>query len=132
MADSIATGARETNRYRVCALEEIADGAGVLADVGEREIGVFRHGDRLYAYDNRCIHMGGPVCSGELLGATRLELDAGGEAVRQVLDPAAPRLVCPWHGWEYDLLTGQAAHDRRLRLRSFAVTVEDGVVYVDA
>lgn len=124
--------APETRRHRICALEEIADGGGVLADVGEREIGVFRRGDRLYAYDNRCIHMGGPVCSGELLGATRMELTPGGEAVRQVLDDSQPRLVCPWHGWEYDLLTGEAVHDRRLRLRAFAITVQDGIVYVDA
>jgi nitrite reductase (NADH) small subunit len=132
MTDVVTGTATDRGRYRVCALADIADGEGVLADLGEREVGVFRRGDRLYAYLNRCIHMAGPVCSGELLGATRLELDAGGEAVRQVLDDSEPRLVCPWHGWEYDLLTGEVVHDRSLRLRSFPVTVEDGIVYVDA
>ena len=72
------------------------------------------------------------MCSGELVGATRREIGAGGEVIGDVLDEHALRLVCPWHGWEYDLATGEAAHDRRLRLRRFPVTVEDGVVYVDA
>ena len=104
----------------------------MLVDVGDREIGVFKSHDRLHAYDNRCIHQGGPICSGEVLGATRLRLGAGGEVLREELDVTEMRLVCPWHGWEYDLATGEAAHDRRLRLRRFELTVADGVVYVDA
>ena len=132
MENPTATQARPVQRYRVCPLGEIPQTGGVLADVGGREVGVFRHEDRLYAYDNRCIHQGGPVCSGELVGATRRELGDGGEVVRDVLDEHEMRLVCPWHGWEYDLATGEVAHNRRLRLRRFPVTVEDGVVYIDA
>lgn len=119
-------------RYRICTVDEIPDRGGILADLGgEREIGVFSHGGRLYAYENRCLHQGGPVCSGELLGATRREIDERGEVVREVLDEAEPRLVCPWHGWEYDLVSGQLVHDRRFRLRRFEVTVQDGVVYAE-
>jgi len=118
-------------RYRVCAVDEIPENGGVLADIGEREVGVFKYRDRLYAYDNRCIHQGGPVCSGEILGATKLELDEDKEVVREILDKGEPRLICPWHGWEYDLTTGEAVHDRRRRLRRFAVTVEQGIIYVD-
>ena len=39
-------------------------------------------------------------------------------------------LACPWHGWEFDLLTGQALADPRDRLRLYPVTVEDGTVFV--
>ena len=119
-------------RYRVCPVDDIAENGGVLAQAGAREIGVFKRDGRLYAYDNRCIHQGGPVCTGDLLGATRLELDEGKRVVREVIDEGELRLICPWHGWEYDVVTGEAAHDRRFRLRRFDVTVEDGVVYVDA
>jgi nitrite reductase (NADH) small subunit len=126
------TEARDVQRYRVCPLGDIPEPGGVMVDIGDREIGVFRHQERLYAYDNRCIHQGGPVCSGELVGTTRRELGAGGEVIGDVLDVREMRLVCPWHGWEYDLATGEAAHDRRRRLRRFPVTIEDGIVYVDA
>jgi nitrite reductase (NADH) small subunit len=128
----VATQARDVQRYRVSPLGDIPEPGGVMVDIGDREIGVFRHEAQVYAYDNRCIHQGGPVCSGELVGATRRELSAGGEAIGDVLDEHEMRLVCPWHGWEYDLSTGEVAHDRRRRLRRFPVTVEDGVVYVDA
>ncbi len=132
MDNPAATQARDVHRYRVCPLSDIPQPGGVMVDLGDREIGVFRHEEQLYAYDNRCIHQGGPVCSGELVGATRRELGAGGEVVGEVLDAHEMRLVCPWHGWEYDLATGEAAHDRRRRLRRFPVTVEDGFVYVEA
>jgi len=122
----------DPRRYRVAEIETIPEQGGVLADVGGREIGVFKSQGRLYAYENRCCHQGGPVCSGEILGATRLVLGERGEALREILDESEMRLVCPWHGWEYDLVTGEAAHDRRVRLRRFEVTVERGVVYVDA
>lgn len=132
MDNAAATEARPVQRYRVCPLGEIPEPGGVLADIGDREVGVFRHRGELYAYGNRCIHQGGPVCSGELVGATRRELGPGGEVVRDLLDETEMRLVCPWHGWEYDLASGELAHDRRRRLRRYPVTVEDGIVYVDA
>jgi nitrite reductase/ring-hydroxylating ferredoxin subunit len=131
MEDAPSTDRPLKHRYRVCPEDQIPEGGGVLADIGDREVGVFRYEGRLLAYDNRCPHQGGPICSGELLGATRLELDEGKRVVRALLDEAEMRLVCPWHGWEYDLATGEVAHDRRIRLRRFAVTVEDGVVHVE-
>jgi nitrite reductase (NADH) small subunit len=132
MNDPTATDGRTVQRYRVCAIDEIADGSGVLAAIADREIGVFKYKGKLHAYDNRCIHMGGPVCTGEILGATRVSLDDGQRITGVTLDEDEMRLVCPWHGWEYDLATGEVAHNRKLRLRRFEVTVEDGVVYVDA
>ena len=39
-------------------------------------------------------------------------------------------LACPWHGWEFDLLTGKALADTRRHLRLFPVTVEDDTVFV--
>ena len=119
-------------RYRVCTVDDVPENGGVLADIGGREVGVFNYAGKLLAYDNRCIHQGGPVCTGELVGATRVELTDGQEVMRVTLDDDEMRLVCPWHGWEYDLATGELAHDRRISLRRFEVSVEDGIVYIDA
>jgi nitrite reductase/ring-hydroxylating ferredoxin subunit len=124
--------ATEKQLYRVGPLEDIPDNGGVLLDLGDREIGIFKSKGKLHAYDNRCIHQGGPVCSGEVLGATKLQLNGRGEALRELLDENEMRLVCPWHGWEYDLVTGEVVHDRRFRLRRFEVKVQDGIVYVEA
>jgi nitrite reductase (NADH) small subunit len=118
--------------YRVCALDEIPDGDGVLGIAGSLEVGVFRRGQQLYAYENRCAHQGGPVCTGELLGKTVQILDEGKEVTAEIFDESEMHLICPWHGWEYDLATGELACDRRYRLRRFDVSVRDGIVYVSA
>jgi nitrite reductase/ring-hydroxylating ferredoxin subunit len=39
-------------------------------------------------------------------------------------------LACPWHGWEFDLLTGKALADKRKHLRRYTVTVRDDTVYI--
>ena len=40
--------------------------------------------------------------------------------------------VCPWHGYEYDLKTGECAGDRRLKLKKYQVVDRDGAIYVIA
>ena len=43
-----------------------------------------------------------------------------------------PHIVCPWHGWEYDLRTGRCAADPRFALRRYEVVCREGEVYVRA
>ena len=38
-------------------------------------------------------------------------------------------LTCPWHGWQYDLRTGENEFDRAIQLRTYEVRVEDGDVH---
>ena len=45
---------------------ELADGDYRIVAVGELEVGIFRLGERVVAYENRCPHYGGPVCQGRL------------------------------------------------------------------
>jgi len=40
--------------------------------------------------------------------------------------------VCPWHGYEYDLKTGECAADRNLKLRKFEVLKRWEDIYVVA
>lgn|SRR5262245_57219563 len=97
-----------------------------IIDVGTRQIGIVRWGDRIFAVDNLCMHQGGPVCRGVL--SPRLTASRPGELT---LDETAPTLACPWHGWEFDLGTGRALLDERLRLRTFAARIAAGRVLVD-
>lgn len=121
---------RVREEYRVCPIDEIPDGGGVLGRAGEVEVGVFRIGQDVHAYENRCAHQGGPVCTGDILGRTVQVLDEKREVTAEILDEGELHLACPWHGWEYDLATGELACDRRFHLRRFPVMVRDGVVYV--
>ncbi len=38
--------------------------------------------------------------------------------------------VCPWHGYEYDMRTGEHVADRSLRLRKYAVVEKGDEIYV--
>jgi len=91
-------------------------------DVNGLSIGVFNVGGTFYALHSRCPHQGGPLCEGHVLGG--LEADEPG-VYRH--DPSAPVVECPWHGWEFDLATGQSYFDPSgTRVRSYPVTREKG------
>ena len=90
-------------RVVVAPLSQFPDGERRIVEVGGRSIGVFRVGARFYGIRNRCPHQGGPLCLGHMLGDA--VADAPGDA-RIAADPL--RIACPWHGWEYDLDSGQS------------------------
>jgi nitrite reductase/ring-hydroxylating ferredoxin subunit len=110
---------------------DIVDGDGVLLRLDDgREVGVFRVRGRLVAYENRCAHQGGPVCTGVIVGRCEQVLAPDKTVLREVLNEDELHLVCPWHGWEYDLSTGECAANRRYRLRTVEVSERDGNAYL--
>jgi 3-phenylpropionate/trans-cinnamate dioxygenase ferredoxin subunit len=120
----MADAAAATRTWPVARVDEIPPGGRKIVGVAGYSIGVFNVNGVFVAVLNVCPHELGPVCLGRVDGTTL---------------PSAPGeyrwgregeiLACPWHGWEFDLLTGQALTDRR-RLRLFPTTVENGTVYV--
>jgi len=94
------------------------------------EVGVLRVGDEFFAYSNRCLHQGGPVCEGIVIGKVNVNLDNEKRALGRTFSTTELHIVCPWHGWEFDLETGQCASEPSLRLRKFPVKVDDGRVYL--
>ena len=90
-------------RVVVAPVDEFKPGDRRIITVGGRSIGVFRVGDRFYGIRNRCPHQGGPLCQGRIAPWAR----SSGPGDFQ-LDAEATLLACPWHGWEYDLATGQS------------------------
>ena len=43
----------------------------LVVDIGDTTVGIFRVGGKLFAYENSCPHMGGPVCQGLVIPAVR-------------------------------------------------------------
>jgi nitrite reductase/ring-hydroxylating ferredoxin subunit len=84
-------------------VSDFGNGDRKIIDVNGKSIGVFRVDDQFYALRNRCPHQFGPLCAGTL--APRAVSGGPGD-VR--MDPGPPLLACPWHGWEYDIATGQS------------------------
>lgn len=107
--------------------ERFKEGEFVIINAGKHSVGIIRlRGGELKAVRNRCPHKSAPICRG-IVGGTwppsqpgELRFDRDGEV-----------LVCPWHGFEYDLQDGREMYrDMPTRLRFFAVAVRDGTVYV--
>ena len=109
--------------------EDVLEGGRVVVDIQGLEIGIFRLDGRLYAWENRCAHLGGPVCQGVLMNRVVERLD---ECMRSLGDDFADEqhIVCPWHGYEYDVRTGQHPGDPGARLRRIEVEERGGEIVV--
>jgi 3-phenylpropionate/trans-cinnamate dioxygenase ferredoxin subunit len=104
---------------------ELPPGARKIVEVAGRSVGLFNVNGTLVAVLNVCPHELVEVCRGRVGGTTlpsppgELRWGREGEI-----------LACPWHGWEFDLLTGCALADRHMRLRQYPVTVEGDRIFV--
>jgi nitrite reductase/ring-hydroxylating ferredoxin subunit len=107
-------------KYVVAGRDEIPSGSRKLVTVGGRSVGVFNVDGEFFALLDRCPHQGGPLCHGQLWGAVSAPVPGVYEYAA-----AGPLLRCPWHGWEFDVRTGQSWWDPpRMRVRRYPVTIE--------
>lgn len=112
----------------VCEKEDIEPGKMRSAQLGIIPIVVCRtKDDKFYAFANRCLHQGGPLSEGALVGSTaRTDVHGKYEYIKD-----GEILRCPWHGVEYDIKNGgcMLANPQEC-LRSFNVTIEENNVVV--
>jgi len=111
---------------------QFPDGERRIVRHGGREIGVFHWQGAFYAYENLCVHQGGPACEGLLMHKVEDVLGPDRTWHGQRSSDHEIHFVCPWHGYEYDLKTGECAADRSLKLKSFEVVRRGEDVYVIA
>ncbi len=116
---------RPGKRHVVGLASEVPPGGRKIVEVEGRSVGIFNVHGTFYALRNRCPHQGAPLCRGSVKGTTLPS--APGE---YLWGREGEILRCPWHGWEFDLLTGHCLVDDRRHLRLFPVAVEDGKIYV--
>lgn len=94
---------------RVADVARFRSGRGRQVDVDGRKIAVFKDGDRWFAVDDTCPHMGASLSDGTLHGA---------------------ELQCVWHEWRYDTRTGTCPVRPWARVEVHDVKIEDGGVFV--
>jgi nitrite reductase/ring-hydroxylating ferredoxin subunit len=110
---------------------DLADGDRRIVAAGRHEIGVFCKDGALYAYSNYCLHAGGPACEGLLINRV-IDVIAADRTYQGQSFADEMHFVCPWHGYEYDLKTGECVGDRKLKLRKFEVVRRGEDIYVVA
>ena len=109
---------------------DFADPGRKVVDISGTEIGVFRLGDDFFAYHNICPHLDGPACQGKILPCATEDVQPDKSSNGRVFSKTQTNVVCPWHGFEFDIRTGKHPTDGRVRLRSVPVKVQDGNVLV--
>src|SRR3954471_12448330 len=109
-------------RYVVGTVDEIQPGTRKIVDADGRSIGVFNINGEYFAVLNRCPHQAGPLCKGNTYGLLVSDMPGQYEYSRP-----GEILRCPWHGWEFDLRTGQSWFDPvQVRVRRYNVIVTSG------
>jgi nitrite reductase/ring-hydroxylating ferredoxin subunit len=107
-------------RYEICPIEQLPPGEKVITEIKGFSIGVFNVDGELYALKNDCPHQRAPLCEGRLTGTTE-PADAGeykwgrpGQIIR-----------CPWHGWEFDVTTGESVFNpHKVKAKGYEANVE--------
>ena len=89
---------------------ELWDGDMTARRVDGHDLLLVRHNGVVYAYENRCAHLGVALSEGRLDGYV---------------------LTCRAHHWQYDVRSGSGVNPATACLRRFAVKIEDGKVFVD-
>ena len=96
---------------RVASLDEVPAGQPKVVELDGIRVVLARVGDAVYSCGDVCTHRGGPLGEGKLNGA---------------------RLACPWHGWMFDVRTGQCVFPGRgASVPSYPVRLEAGEVLVE-
>ncbi|HTQ39653.1 MAG TPA: Rieske 2Fe-2S domain-containing protein [Pirellulales bacterium] len=99
-----------TKLVKVAELDQLRPGTRKLCSVDDRRIALFNLNGTIYAIDNHCTHRDGPVGAGQLNDTV---------------------ITCPWHGWQFNVATGQCLEPGGKNLRQYPVSVEGNVVLID-
>lgn len=88
----------------------LADNALKEVLVGEKNIGLMKKGETVFAFAATCPHSGAPLCDGWL--------DARGH------------IVCPLHKYKFDPKNGYNSTGEGYKLRTFPVEIREGNFFV--
>lgn len=114
-------------KHVVARASDLPSGARKIVEIAGRSIGVFNVNGAYFALRNSCPHQGGPLCEGRLSGFLQASLPG-----EYLYSRPGEILRCPWHGWEFDVRTGQSWFDpTRTRVRSYHVDVVPGSALSD-
>ena len=110
------------SRHIVASVGDIPENGSKLVEVKGRRIALFHVAGEYFALTDRCPHEGGSLCAGKLIGLVQ-----SAEPGQYLYSRPHEMLQCSWHGWEFDIRTGQSYCDPdSIRARTYQVTVEPG------
>jgi len=84
--------------------------SSIPIEIEDKNLALFKVGDTVFAYQNMCPHKGAPLHEGEIKDGL---------------------VICPWHGWQLELDTGQMRNNRKICLRSYPAEIRDGEIFLE-
>lgn len=96
---------------KVSSLVDLAPGQARTVDLNGKAVALYNVGGTIYATSNTCAHRGGPLGEGSLDGGV---------------------ITCPWHAFQYDVVTGACKTNPALRVACIAVLVEGQDILIQA
>ncbi len=97
------------NKILMCKLSGLPVGTAVEKRILARRIAVFNVDGRLYGIESECKHMKASLANGGVKDGI---------------------LTCQWHGWKYDLESGECLGRPGMKLRRYDIEVEGDNVYL--
>ena len=94
---------------RVAGTADVQPGHGIVAEVNGKILAVFNVDGTFHAIDNTCLHRGGPLGEGDVEGSV---------------------VTCPWHGWQFNVATGECVNNPSGKVESYQVSVDGNDVKV--
>lgn len=98
------------SREYVCRLDELPLGAGREFVVADRVLAVYLLETGVNIIEGICPHAGGPLAQGMVRGDV---------------------VTCPWHGWQFNVGTGQHQLNPRMCVPTFFAIIDGDEVYVE-
>lgn len=98
-----------TKRVTVAKITDLEPGACLSVEAEGVGVALFNVDGKIYALDNTCPHAGGPLGEGTLTGEV---------------------VECPWHGWRYNVKTGERPENPEIKVACYEVQVTGDLIQV--
>lgn len=100
-----------TDFVKVAQVGEVGPGSSKKVEANGKDIALFNINGSFFAIDDTCPHRGGPLSEGFLEDKV---------------------VNCPWHGWQFDVTTGQCLSTPDASQGKYEVKVEGNDIYISA
>ena len=95
---------------RVAAAADLGDGKKLCVNAAGKALALFQENGKIFAMDNECTHMGGPLCEGEVKDGV---------------------VTCPWHGSKFNIVSGVVVQGPAAdNMKTYPVIVRGADVFV--
>jgi nitrite reductase (NADH) small subunit len=100
---------KQGQKITVGRAEDVPEGRGATVELLDgTELALYNVGGEFFAIENFCPHKGAPLADGLVCG---------------------PTVECDWHGWRFDLRTGQCLTNST-GVEAYEVIIEDGWIKI--